>query len=257
MMATDSPSPATELVRAAKEITDLLESVFANMQEVVDHVIGVHRDVVARGDLFTCEDLLLVRPLILQQLQSRSFIDGLGVLTSSHLLTQHSRHIEWWRRDGSALAPLVLNFDPGSVDIYDYLEMEWFVKAQSENCRSVFGPYVDYAGADHYVLTMAAPIVDDEFLGIVGADVRMDFFEPELFFVLQELDEPAVLVNAERRVVAATFHDVTVGAKVSSMPHEGERGVAATVAVGADSEWVLALYDVNESDADEVEGSNE
>jgi hypothetical protein len=237
---------------AADQIAMLLEAIFSDMARVVDRVIEVHRAAAERGEDFTGQDLAAVRPLILEQLHSRSFTDGLGVVTATDLVAHHSRYIEWWRRDGAEVAPLVLNFDPSSVDIYDYLEMEWFVRAQCDNRRTVFGPYVDYAGADHYVLTLAAPIVDGHFLGIVGADVRMEFFEPELLNVLQDLDEPAILVNSERRVVAATSHDATVGARLAMMPHVGDRGVLAAVPVGADSGWVLALMETTDADTEDA-----
>src|SRR5919204_6432809 len=105
-----------------------------------------------------------------------------------------------------------------SVDVYDYLDMEWFTNAQRLGRRTVFGPYVDYTGADHYVLTLTIPVVDDRFLGVVGVDIRMSAYEPELLAILKQIPGEAVLVNAERRVIVANSPRWVVGSKVPAMP---------------------------------------
>lgn len=230
---------ADDLRGAAKAIAGVIVSVFDGVDHVRDRLIELHRDVVARHEEFTPDHLAQLRPEILAELERRPLLDGLGVLSAPDLFAERIRCIEWWRHDADAIVPIWLNFDPTSVDIYDYLQMEWFLRAQRDNARTVSGPYLDYTGADHYVVTMMTPANDDGFLGVVGADVRMSLFEAEILPILYELDRDVVLVNAERRVVSASSQHWTVGSRLASMPSVSGDFVAVAE-VGSDSEWVLA-----------------
>lgn len=237
---------ADDLIRAASAISNALVSVFDGINQVRDRVIEVHRDVVERRKLFTPQHLAGLRPIILEQLKRRPFLDGLGILAASDLFADRTRYLEWWRQDVNDVIPLWLNFDPTSVDIYDYLEMEWFTRAQRDNAKTVFGPYVDYTGADHYVLTMTAPVVDEVFIGVVGADLRMSLFEAEILPVLYDLDREVVLVNSERRVVSTNSQRWTVGSRLAMMPEVSEGGFVAIAEIGTDSDWVLATLELVE-----------
>ncbi len=231
---------ADDLIRAASAISNALVSVFEGINQIRDRVIEVRRDVVERRKLFTPQHLAGLRPLILEQLKRRPFLDGLGILAASDLFADRTRYLEWWRQDINDVIPLWLNFDPTSVDIYDYLEMEWFTRAQRDNAKTVFGPYVDYTGADHYVLTMTVPVVDEVFIGVVGADLRMSLFEAEILPVLYDLDWEVVLVNSERRVVSTNSQRWTVGSRLATIPEVSEGGFVAIAEIGTDSDWVLA-----------------
>ena len=57
-------------------------------------------------------------------------------------------------------ARIRLNLDPESVDLYDYLDMDWFTVPLHEGRRYVYGPHVDFSGADRYVVTMTVPVTD-------------------------------------------------------------------------------------------------
>jgi hypothetical protein len=231
---------ADDLWEASRAIADELDSVFECLDLIGDQLVEIHRSALDRHEDFTAEHLVKLRPVILEQLRRRSFVDGLGILTASDLVAGRARCIEWWRQDVDNVAPLWLNLDPTSVDIYDYLEMEWFTKAQRQNARSVFGPYVDYSGSDHYILTFATPVIDTAFIGVVGADVLMSLFEARILPVLYGLNRDVVLVNDERRVVSANSERWTVSSRLPAMPVASQRGFDGVVEVGADSGWVLA-----------------
>lgn len=230
---------ADDLAETARAIASSLESVFESVDVIKRRLIEVHRDVVTAQLSFKPRHLAKLRPVIVEQLQRRPFADGFGVLTAPDLFVDTTRYLEWWRHDGQDIIPLWLNFDPTSVDIYDYLEMEWFTNAQHHNARTVYGPYVDSC-SDHYVLTMTSPVVHGSFLGVVGGDVRMSLFEAELLPVLDHLVKETVLVNTDRRVVLANSPRWTVGSRLSEMPGVSDNVFAAVVDVGADSKWVLA-----------------
>ena len=162
------------------------------------------------------------------------------------------RHLEWWQRTMSGeggregFSRIRLNLDPESIDLYDYLDMDWFTVPGRERRRYVYGPYVDFSGADRYVLTMTVPVADGtEFLGVAGVDLRMSHLEPELLAVLRTVTAPAVLVTAERRVVAANTPRWISGTRLDRLPAPGDRAFDnrafdAVTVVGADSGWLLA-----------------
>ncbi|HUX04965.1 MAG TPA: cache domain-containing protein [Acidimicrobiales bacterium] len=230
-----------ELALAARKIAEVITSVFESVDCVREHLVALHREVVAEGEDFTPEHLVQLRPVILEQLSRRPFLDGVGILTAGDLFAEQARFIEWWRHDDDDdVVPLWLNFDPTSVDIYDYLEMEWFLRAERDNARTVYGPYLDYTGADRYVVTMMAPAVDDRFLGVVGADVRMEHFEAEILPILYDLDSAVALVNAERRVVLTNTREWTVGSRLPSMPSSSDANYLGVARIDVESEWVLA-----------------
>lgn len=229
-----------ELELAARKIAEVITSVFESVDHVRERFVALHREVVADGERFTPEHLVQLRPSILEQLSRQPFLDGVGILTAGDLFAEQVRSIEWWHHDDDDVVPLWLNFDPTSVDIYDYLEMEWFLRAERDNARTVYGPYLDYTGADRYVVTMMAPAVDDRFLGVVGADVRMEHFEAEILPILYDLDSAVALVNAERRVVLTNTREWTVGSRLPSMPSSSDDNYLEVARIDVESEWVLA-----------------
>ena len=79
-----------------------------------------------------------------------------------------------------------------------------------------------------------------EFLGVAGADIRMSHLEPELLAILRSVPAPAVLVTAERRVVAANTPHWISGTRLPRLPAAGDGDFAAVTEIGADSGWLLA-----------------
>jgi hypothetical protein len=169
------------------------------------------------------------------------------------------RHLEWWQRTSAAdggqgsFARIRLNLDPESVDLYDYLDMDWFTVPRTLSRRYVYGPHVDFSGADRYVLTLTIPVFSDgvpgdgpgaagtrEFLGIAGTDIRMSHLEPELLAILRSVPVPAALVTGERRVVVANTPRWIPGTRLDRLPAPGDGTFAAVTEIGADSGWLLA-----------------
>lgn len=231
---------STALHGAAETIVVTFESVFQRIERIAEAMILLHQDQVQRGESLTSERLAALRPVIQEQLRQLPFVDGMGVLVAPDLLADCARCVEWWRQREHDVAPLWVNLDPTSVDLYDYLDMEWFVAAQRDLSRAVVGPYIDYAGADHYIVTLVSPVVDGVFLGAVGADIWMSAIEAKVIPALYELNFEAVLVNSERRVVSTNSSRWTVGSRLAAIPRAGDGTFAAAVDVGGASNWVLA-----------------
>ncbi len=229
-----------ELERAAGCVRQCLGSVFEALEPVTQAAVETRREVRQAGGTFAPSHLTQLRPIIAHQLRRNSVVEGMGFLAASDLFVDCERFLEWWRRDGESMAPLWLDLDPNSVDIYDYLEMEWFLRAQHESERSVFGPRVDYGGADSYVVTLTAPVLDERFLGVVGADVRMAQLESQVERDFFQVERDFVLVNAERRVILTNSERWTMGARLARMPKVGDGTFDVLVDIGVSSQWVLA-----------------
>jgi hypothetical protein len=79
-----------------------------------------------------------------------------------------------------------------------------------------------------------------EFLGVAGVDIRMSHLEPGLLAILRSVAAPAVLVTAERRVVAANTAHWISGTRLGRLPAAADGTFAAVTDVGAGSGWRLA-----------------
>jgi hypothetical protein len=120
--------------------------------------------------------------------------------------------------------------------------MDWFLAGLLERRRFASGPLIDLPCGSACVLTCATPVVvDDRFLGVAGADVALGRFEDDLLPPLLDLAVPAVLVNAERRVIASNDARWTTGEKLKAMPTAGVGAWRSTAPVTDDLGWVLAV----------------
>ena len=85
----------------------------------------------------------------------------------------HDRYLLWWQRSGEDLARLRLNFDPTSVDVYDYLQMEWFQRGpRPARPRRRSAPTSTTPAPGSTSSPASVPVViDGRFLGVAGADI--------------------------------------------------------------------------------------
>ncbi|WP_148253448.1 cache domain-containing protein [Aidingimonas lacisalsi] len=141
-------------------------------------------------------------------------INGAGFVVAPDALADARMHLEWWRegvKPGHVI-PLKVNLNEGGDTFYDYPNMPWFYKPQSERVGHVIGPYVDMMGVDMYICTFSLPILyDDQFLGIAGADVPLNNLEAVVTPHLVEQQQPLILVNDDLRVIASNSSRYLVG----------------------------------------------
>ena len=236
MTAVPSLTEPLTRVRAA------LEEVFAPLEGIAAAFIAERRAAIDAGKELTAERVARLRDLIWGGLGTLPSADGLGFVAAPGAVEGRERHLEWWQRAASGgYTRIRLNLDPDSVDLYDYLDMDWFTGPRRDGRRHVYGPYIDFAGAEGYVLTMTVPARDGEFLGVAGADIRMSALEPDLFAILRSAPAATVLVTGERRVVAANTPRWIAGSRLDRLPAAGDGTFEAAADVGADSGWVLAV----------------
>jgi hypothetical protein len=228
----------------------VLEAEFGPVEAIGAAFLAQRRQCVAAGAPLSPERLAGLREVIWHQLRLLPAADGAGIVAAPGVVAGRHRHLEWWQRttsgeggagEGESFARIRLNLDAESIDLYDYLDMDWFTVPGRERRRYVYGPVFDFSGADRYVLTMTVPVADGpEFLGVAGVDLRMSHLEPELLAVLRAIPAPAALVTAERRVVAANTPRWISGTRLDRLPVPGDGAFDAVTPVGADSGWLLA-----------------
>jgi hypothetical protein len=223
---------------------------FGAVAEIGAAFAAQRRGCLAVGAVLTPDRLSGMREVIWRQLGLLPGADGAGVVAAPGVVAGKQRHLEWWQRTTAAdggqdgFARIRLNLDPESVDLYDYLDMDWFTVPRKLGKRYVNGPRIDFSGADRYVLTLTIPVcAEHEFLGIAGTDIRMSHLEPELLAMLRPVPVPAVLVTGERRVVAANTPRWIPGTRLGQLPAAGDGTFAAVTEIGADSGWLLAAAD--------------
>jgi hypothetical protein len=259
-----SPGAPSQLAETAGRVRAALEEMFARITPIAAAFAAQRRACLTAGTELTPDRLSGLREITWRQLSLLPAADGAGIVAAPGVVAGRERHLEWWQRtaagDGGpdGYSRIRLNLDPESVDLYDYLDMDWFTVPRAEGRRYVYGPFIDFSGADRSILAMTIPVLDPgvggasgagegsgnasgtgEFLGVAGADIRMSHLEPALLTLLRALAGPAVLVTAERRVVAANTPRWIPGTRLDQLPRPGEDGFTAVEEIAADSGWLL------------------
>ncbi|MEZ5091440.1 hypothetical protein [Nocardioides sp.] len=231
------------LAAVAADVGAVVDPLFAALEELATRVVACRTG--ARHGHCTERDLVGLEDAIMTGLDEHPAMAGLGYVAAPGSVGEQQRYLLWWYRAGQERARLKLNFDPASVDVYDYLDMEWYRAAERGGPRNAFGPYVDYSGAGQYVITASVPVVDGaSFLGVAGADLAMALLEPLLTRTLLSGGAEMVLVNDEPRVIAANTPRWVPAAKLRA-PQPGRDGFTEVVAVPGGPGWVLASTGVS------------
>lgn len=202
------------LEEARTAVDRTVEAVFAQVDVVRREVVSRVRATSGRpprtSDLAPLEGLL--RTMLVEH--DTPPLAGIGFIAALGVLEDAPRRLEWVRRTPTgALVRLEPNLDPESFGYYDFTSAEWFWRPLSTGGRSVVGPFVDFAGTDEYVVTFTVPVqLDDQVLGVAGADVRPGELAEALMPELCALGPETALVNADGRVVVSTSPRWQVGA---------------------------------------------
>lgn len=208
---SDEPTSWTRL-------TERMSAVFDALQVLAADYLASYQQVVADYQL---ADIAALRPRIAGILDDFSdFAVGAGVVPAPGVLADAPYWLEWWWREpGGAVRPLRVNLDPAEPDFFDYPHNEWFAAPVSRRSPHVAGPYVDYVCTNEYTFTLSVPVRDgDHVLGVVATDVLCDRVEQLVMPILCAEPEPAALVNADGRVIAATTTDVVPGVPLTLIP---------------------------------------
>jgi hypothetical protein len=206
-----------DLSHIREAVAAVAEHVFSAVLVLRTEALAVYEETASRGERLSSRDVRSLGPRIQELLQQHTdIITGLGVIVAPDLLVDEQHLLEWWQTEQGRTAPvaLVVDLNPASLGFYDYAAAEWFDVPRRSGDRHIVGPYVDVHGTGRYVLTFTIPLMaGGEFLGVVGADVPVAWFESRLLGDLGH-DRAVVVLNAERRVVLSTSSRFLVGGLV-------------------------------------------
>jgi hypothetical protein len=212
----------------AAVVTAVVEEVFSAVSQVEADVLRLHRDASRRGATLRSADLATLAPSVRRGLRRHTgLLVGLGLIVTPGLLDDEELRLEWWQQspDGD-LTTLDVDLNRTSPGFYDYEAAEWFAVPRRSAARHVVGPHVDVHGTGSYVLTFTVPVIaDDVFVGVAGADVAAAGFESRVLAQLPA-GRPAVILNADDRVVFSTSARWLTGSRVSLSVATGELDVA-------------------------------
>lgn len=205
-----------ELNECAQRIDVSIGNIFAQIGTLAEAVDRTWRE--AAGKPVSSQDLASLRPLIETCLtQSGACLQGCGVVLQPGVLQDREMYLEWRQLgSGGRAVPLSLNFNRRCENFYDYRDMPWFASPRDNGRSSVVGPYVDLYGQDMYILTFSSPIlVDGRFIGVAAADIALNRFERVVTAKLMHLDNEALILSREGRVVAANTANFIAGEMAS------------------------------------------
>jgi hypothetical protein len=204
---------ATDADRIAAALTEVIERVFGTVAEIRHAALELLQAEPERTETSAALEQR-VRALLAAPGQ---FAVGLGLIVAPRAGNGFRRRLHWWQVDPVAERLVALDPDlrSSSLGFYDYTAADWFAVPLRTGRRHVVGPYVDVHGTGRYVLTLTEPVVSDgEFLGVVGADLPVPWFESHLLRLLTSVDAPFVVVNGEDRVVLSTSPRALVGERL-------------------------------------------
>lgn len=208
-MTASSSSPS--LAAAARRIEATLDDVFAAADALRQGVEAIWE---RAGDRpVTPEDLAELQPMVSATLAEQPHLSGCGFVAELGVVAGTRRFWEWWvpSTEGARPRPLVLRTSNDDTTSYAYESMAWFAGARSGG-RTVVGPYLDFDGADRFVITCAEPVTHQgSFIGITGADVLVSLLEPIFLGHLSGLGHTGVLINRDARVVTSNSPEFVPG----------------------------------------------
>ncbi|GAA0413153.1 hypothetical protein Acor_11300 [Acrocarpospora corrugata] len=200
--------PADVVDAALARVGQVAGEVFTTLREVRAATAATVLSVRQAGREPVAADLATLRPLLWNRLDSArlsALIAGIGFIAAPGLLADAAWYLEWWQENPSGRpVQLLRDLDPSSSAFYDYTHWDWYAGPLAGAEHTICGPYVDYLCTDEYSLTFSAPVtVAGAFIGVAAADVFVRRFEAAVDPALREIPAPALLTNAEGRVVAS------------------------------------------------------
>lgn len=226
---------------AVREVSRVFAGYFERLEELSEEVLAVHRAAADADGVLTESALGVVRQRAEGWLEVADAALGYGYVAAPGAVDARERCMLWFQRTGTGVRRLVLNFDPDDIDVYDYLDMEWFTQARDRRTPEMFGPYVDYSGSDQFVVTLSVPVLDgDRFLGVTGCDLLAAGLEAVVVPALRQVPVQTVVVDAERRVAFSNTPRWIQGDRLAKHPLVDPQGFSWVSELLPDVGWVAA-----------------
>nr|WP_319540550.1 HAMP domain-containing protein [uncultured Methanospirillum sp.] len=116
--------------------------------------------------------------------------------------------------------------DTGTITEYEYKEDEsvdysgdWYLSTKDAGSAVLLEPYLDEIEGEQVLMTsVIAPVnVGGRFLGVVGADIAMDFLQAKVDALPESSESMMVMVTPEREIAAATRRPDLVGTQFTGL----------------------------------------
>lgn len=183
--------------RCAAAVTAYFAALFGSLELIGERV----SDAFGAGRPIALGLNEVVEPLAFAALAAHPVV-GAGFVARQGWLSDRDLYLAWWQ--GEEHEPLAERGVPIGHHVFDYTRHEWFETPRATGLRHVTGPYVDYVCTDEYVLTATVPVhVGGGFVGVAGADTRLETFERLMRDPLRGGGDVVVVNSHDRCVVAA------------------------------------------------------
>jgi hypothetical protein len=183
----------------------MIDGVFAQVKSVRDALADCFR--VLSEDGLPRRDITAIQPRLQIELRnSHGLLRGIGVVLAPGVLMDARLWIDWWvMNDAGGVQAAAFDFDQHSLNFNDYTVAEWYRSPQQGHERCLIGPYVDFNGLNDYIVTATMPVdIEGHFVGVAGADLRLDEIERRLYAGSRRSGGELVILNSSDRIVAST-----------------------------------------------------
>ncbi len=198
-------------------VAAMVDDVFGQVRVVRDLLVDCFR--VFGEDPLSRRDIACMQPRVAAELhKGGGLLSGAGVVFAPGVLMDARLWIDWWViDDAGAVSAATFDFDERSLNFYDYTSAEWYLGPRNGENRCLVGPYVDLNGINDYIVTATTPVhVAGQFVGIAGADLRVDEIERRLYAATRDFGGELVVVNGSQRIVASTSAHHVAGSLLRS-----------------------------------------
>jgi methyl-accepting chemotaxis protein len=116
--------------------------------------------------------------------------------------------------------------DTGTINEYHYKDGEvvnssadWYLSARDAKSAILLEPYFDdFEGEQVLMTSVIAPVnIDGKFMGVVGADIAMDFLQTKVNTMPENSGSMMVIITPEGEIAAATRRPDLVGMRFDSI----------------------------------------
>jgi hypothetical protein len=192
------------------ELYGLVEIVHRRVGEIIDGLAERHRAPDRAA-------LASVRPLLHELLAAdQPLLEGFDMAFGSDTLSDTTRWLECWRRDGDGNSYFVKHIlNPDSVGFYDYQCHDWFTAPIAAGHPVTTGPYLDVGGIDVCTITLGIPLrAASGGTAVIGADLSISGLEALLLRTLNTRRHQVVLLAANERVVVSNSARHVTGSRL-------------------------------------------
>jgi hypothetical protein len=220
-MADQVPPVADEAGQARDQVVDYIERALSSLRRLAAE-LAVLADSAGAGALDDASMAPIIDVITASLTESEDLI-GLGFTAERGVVNRSDNYLLWFQKSASAASrQLVLNLDSKDSDFYNYHDTVWFSGARVSGLPSIYGPYLDYAGADRAVYTVAVPVhVAGRFVGVAGGDLDVEVVERRVGRILAQMSRPSAVVTRDRVVIAESGTGWMPGERVPEAETQG------------------------------------